>query len=108
MKQKKISKEITAISKKIISEYRPEQLILFGSHAWGVPHQDSDIDFFIIKKTKDTRLERAQRVHTLLWGTCMPVDVLIYTPEEVKRRLRKGDFFVRDVVDKGRTLYKKR
>ncbi|MEK7619372.1 MAG: nucleotidyltransferase domain-containing protein [Patescibacteria group bacterium] len=104
---RKVSKKIKTLGDTIARGYRPEQVILFGSHAWGSPRPDSDIDFFVIKKTRHNRLERAQKAQSLLWGAGVPVDTLIYTPAEVKRRLDKGDFFIEQIIKKGVVLYKR-
>ncbi len=50
MTQLKIQQKIREIVNKIVKEFQTEKIILFGSYAWGKPHKDSDLDFFIIKK----------------------------------------------------------
>jgi predicted nucleotidyltransferase len=32
------------IVQRLVDEFHPERIILFGSHAWGTPTNDSDID----------------------------------------------------------------
>lgn len=105
--KRKIPKKAKVASARIVSGYQPERIILFGSHAWGRPRRDSDIDLFVIKKTRSPRIERSVAVQSLLWGSRMPIDVLVYTPAEVKNRIAKGDFFVKNVMTKGTTVYKK-
>lgn len=95
-------KEATA---KIVKEYKPEKVVLFGSRAWGEPNSDSDIDLFIIKDTKDRRIERARKVREAIWGLGAPVDLLVYTPNEVRRRIELDDFFISDITTKGKVLY---
>lgn len=68
MKAKEIEEKIQKIADKIVAEYRPEKIILFGSYAWGNPHQDSDLDFLIIKKTDDPMLKRIVDVDRLFYG----------------------------------------
>ena len=51
MVKEETKRKIQAIADKIAREYKPEKIILFGSYAWGHPHEDSDLDFFIVKKT---------------------------------------------------------
>ncbi|MBI5413483.1 nucleotidyltransferase domain-containing protein [Candidatus Peregrinibacteria bacterium] len=79
--------------------------LLFGSCAWGTPKHDSDIDLFIIKKTTLPTREIAQKIDASLWGRLMPIDVIVYTPESVERRLVMGDFFIGDIMKKGKILY---
>jgi len=97
-------KEIKAVVKKIAENYKPEKIYLFGSFAWGKPNYDSDVDLFIIKNTKEKWLQRHRKVRDLIDGV-LPVDLLIYTPKETKRRLDMGDFFIEDILSKGKKIY---
>lgn len=92
---------------KIKREYQPEKIILFGSYAWGKPTKHSDIDLFIIKDTTARGIDRAVEVRKILdeENAMFPLDVLVYTPNEMKRRLEIGDDFVKDIIDKGKILY---
>lgn len=107
MKAKEIEKKIQKIADKIVAEYRPEKIILFGSYAWGNPHQDSDLDFFIIKKTDDPMLKRIVDVDRLFLRRDFAMDFLVYTPDQVKKRKEMGDQFVANILNKGKLLYAK-
>lgn len=107
MSNKISQQQIKKVADRIVQEYTPEKIILFGSYAWGKPHADSDVDLFVMKSTKDSILERHRKVGRLLFGSGFPIDVLIYTPSQVKRRLKIGDFFMRDIISKGKLLYGK-
>lgn len=100
-------KQIQSVTRRIVQGYQPEKVILFGSYAWGKPSKDSDIDLLIIKKTKKKWLERNLEVRKIIDGE-LPVDILIRTPEEVRKRLRMGDFFYQDIETKGKYLYEKK
>lgn len=104
----KTQKELKEVISKIIRHYRPEKIILFGSQARGKGERDSDFDLFIIKRTKEDFFSRIQKVEELLWGRKIPLDILVYTPEQVKRRLAMGDFFVEEILDNGKILYEKK
>ena len=102
------ARELQRITKKIVAEYRPEKIILFGSWAWGVPHEWSDVDLFIVKDSPKKRREREYELRMKLFGNKFPpMDLLIYTPEELERRVHIGDFFVHDILDRGTVLYEK-
>ena len=47
------------ITRRLVAEFEPEQIILFGSHAWGIPGDDSDVDLLVI--TADSHDRPAQR-----------------------------------------------
>lgn len=98
--------QIKKVAKKIAKEYDPEKIILFGSYAWGKPHKDSDIDLFIVKKTDNNR-DLARKINRLIFPRLFPMDILIYTPEQVEKRQKMQDFFIRDILTKGKILYAK-
>ncbi|MBU0600635.1 nucleotidyltransferase domain-containing protein [bacterium] len=94
-------KEIVQILK---IKYKPEKIILFGSLANGKTDEDSDIDLIIIKQTKKNPWERAAEVDQFIKHN-VPVDFLVYTPEEVKERVQINDFFIKEVLEKGQVIY---
>ena len=100
-----IASEIGKITKQIIDKYRPEKIILFGSAACGELGPDSDADFLIIKT--DTPLYGADRIRELsrMIDRDIPVDLLIYRPEEVEQRLKIGDPFLKAILKEGKVLY---
>ena len=100
-----VSKEIRNITAQIIEKYKPEKIILFGSAARGETTLDSDVDFLIIKK--ETPLYGADRIRELsrVIDRNIPVDFLIYRPEEFKKRLKMGDPFLKTIVKEGKVLY---
>jgi len=100
-----VEQKLKEITDKIVKEYQPEKIILFGSWAWGGPKRESDIDLFIIKESKERRIERERRIQRLLLGSRLPVDTLVYTPEEVERRLWIEDFFIKKIINQGKVLY---
>lgn len=107
MTKKNIDQKIKEITQKIVKEHQPEKIILFGSYAWGRPGPDSDIDLFVVKKTKEPSLKRIENFDKLFSRREFPMDFLIYTPQQVKKRLEIGDFFVKEIIDKGKILYDK-
>jgi len=101
--QEKIKETVDKIAK----EHQPEKIILFGSYAWGNPNPDSDVDLFIVKKTENTR-KTTREIDGSLWGRTFPIDIIVYTPENVKKRIEMGDFFIRNIFNKGKLLYESR
>lgn len=98
-------KEIQNSTQQIIEKYKPEKIILFGSAARGEPNLDSDVDFLIIKK--ETPLYGVDRIRELsrIIDRNIPVDLLIYRPEEFEKRLQMGDPFLKSVLKEGKVLY---
>lgn len=101
----KIDNKIRDIAKKIAEKYHPQKIILFGSHAYGQPNEDSDIDLCVIKETNKDRFEREQELRLLLFPAGAPFDVLVFTPGEIKKRLKLGDFFIEEIIHNGKILY---
>lgn len=96
--------KIQKIAGKIVKISQPEKIILFGSWAWGQPNSDSDVDLCIIKKTADTRGE-SRSIDKQIFPRDFPLDILVYTPEYISERENLGDFFVKNILTKGKTLY---
>ena len=107
--KKKAELAIQEIAQKIQTHYKPEKIILFGSYAYGKPTKDSDIDLFIIKNTRKTRMDRWMKVRAILCDPKrkIPVSPLIFTNKEVNSRLSMGDDFVEEIVERGKILYEK-
>ena len=96
--------KIREIATKIAKVYQPEKIILFGSYAWGRPNQDSDVDLFIVKETENTR-ETSREISRFIFPRPFPMDIIVCRPEQAQNRLKKGDFFIRDIFTKGKLLY---
>jgi len=107
MSESEIREKIVEITDKIVREYQPEKIILFGSYAWGKPTKDSDIDLFIVKETENTR-EMSRKINRSFFPRYIAMDFIVYTPEQVERRSKMGDFFLKNILINGKMLYGKR
>lgn len=98
---------IGRVVERLRKEYQPTQVILFGSYARGRPRRDSDVDLFIVKNTPKPFYQRLLEVRQLvspLLNGC-PFDSIVVTPRELRRRLARGDQFIREIVTKGKLVY---
>ncbi len=104
---RKAREVIQNILEKLISEYSPQKVILFGSYAYGEPNPDSDIDLLIVKETTERFIDRWVTVQRILTGThySIPLETFVLTPQEVEKRLAVGDHFIREIMEKGNILY---
>ncbi len=103
-----IRKILDRMVRRLAREYAPERILLFGSYAGGgAPGPDSDLDLLIIKETEARFLDRMTTVRRILAGThrSLPVDVLVMTPQEIEKRLTKGDQFVEEMLREGEEIY---
>jgi len=100
-----VKKEIEKIIASL-KAYKPEKIILFGSVAYGRLTKDSDLDLLIIKKTRKNPWERTLEADAYL-DHDIAIDILVYTPQEIKKRLKMDDFFIREIMQKGKLIYAK-
>lgn len=103
----KINATIKTMLQRLIEQYKPLKVILFGSATKGTLNEDSDIDLLIIKDTSERFIDRWCTVGQILAGThpSIPVDTLILTSKEVEDRLSIGDQFISEILSKGTILY---
>jgi len=88
------------------AEFQPEEIYLFGSHAWGTPTDDSDVDLMVIVPDSDERpIRRMQRAHHCLGGMGFAKDVLVPTRAQVDRYKHLRASLFHQVLAKGRKLY---
>ena len=93
-------------TQKLVDEFQPEQIWLFGSHAWGTPTEDSDVDLMVIVSGSDEpSTRRSQRAHRCLRGLRMPKDVIVPTRAQVDRYKHLRASLFHQILAKGRKLY---
>ncbi len=88
------------------TEFQPEEIYLFGSHAWGTPTDDSDVDLMVIVRDSNERgIQRMQRAHRCLGDLDMSKDVLVPTRAQVDRYKHLRASLFHQVLTQGRKLY---
>ena len=94
------------IVRRLAAEFQPEAIILFGSHAWGTPTDDSDLDLLVIVSESDQHpAARDTRGYRAMGEIMVPTDLLVQTREEVEPyREIEGSFFWR-ILKEGKVLY---
>ena len=96
---------LTEIAQKVVQAFRPKNIILFGSYAYGKPTSDSDLDLLIVMESRDRPAERIRKVSDLFDPRPLPMDFIVLTPSEVRHRLSGFDPFLEEVIEKGQMLY---
>ena len=90
----------------VAREFRPEQIILFGSYANGTPTEDSDVDVLVVmplaRGHRDVRQAAAIRERV---PAPFPMDVIVRSPRQIARRLARGDSFIAGVLRCGQMMY---
>ena len=88
------------------AEFQPEQIFLFGSHAWGTPNEDSDVDLMVIVRESDElAIRRMQRAHHCLGDLDMSKDVFVQTRAEFDRFSPLLASLQHRILQDGRKLY---
>lgn len=98
--------DIQQLVNEIAMRYEPEKIILFGSFAYGTPQEDSDIDLLVIKSFSGNPIDEAIAIRYST-DSRFPLDLIVRTPQMVARRVQLGDFFMSDIVTKGKVLYER-
>ncbi|WHZ27537.1 MAG: hypothetical protein OJF51_002334 [Nitrospira sp.] len=96
------------VTKTIVERFRPRRIMVFGSYARGEAGPDSDLDLFIEMDTPHRPPDRAIAISEVFGLRPWPMDIVVYTPEEV-RRLRNINGTLLSVIEKeGKVLYEQR
>ena len=96
---------IQTIVSRITEAIHPQKIILFGSWARGERGPHSDIDILVIQESSQPRPQRYAQVRRLFWGMGLPMDILVYTPEEFARYQAVPGSFTHTVTLEGQVLY---
>ncbi len=99
--------QIKAVVRKIVDEFNPDKVILFGSYAYGKPSIDSDVDLLVVMESDEHPVRRATKIVSKLLDFPFPMDVLARTPQEIARRLNVEDYFFREIIQQGQVLYER-
>jgi uncharacterized protein len=100
-------KQVEEIAARIVEAFHPVRIVVFGSHARGDQTEDSDLDLFVEMETERCAPERAIEVSSSFGLRRWPLDVVVYTPAEV-RRLRNVHGTLLSIIEaEGEVLYER-
>lgn len=98
---------INIIIQRLVANLDVIKIILFGSYVTGNPTKDSDLDLLVIVNTKEKGVKRYAMVSELLEPRKIPIDIIVKTPAELKKRETMFDPFIRSIFKTGKVLYEK-
>jgi predicted nucleotidyltransferase len=98
--------KIAELSGRIAREFQPERIILFGSHAYGEPREDSDVDLLVVLAFQGKGIRKSLEILNRM-NPDFPVDLVARQPEDTARRYQEGDPLIREVLDRGKVLYER-
>ena len=94
------------VTRRLATEFQPEQVWLFGSHAWGQPDEGSDLDLLVVvPRSDETPVRRAQRAHRCLRGIDVAMDILVKTRTELERFRNVRSSLESLILRNGRLIY---
>jgi predicted nucleotidyltransferase len=96
---------IRRFARDVAKRFQPDKIVLFGSHAYGKPHQDSDVDILVVISARNA-IDQAIKIDRVT-DPQFPLDLIVRTPKTIAWRLKEGDSFLREVMTKGKVLYEK-
>ncbi len=98
--------EIQALADRIGKAFQPERVILFGSHAYGVPGPHSDVDLLVLLPFEGRNLSKSLEILNAV-NPPFSVDLLARRPDDTRRRYEQGDPLIREALDRGEVLYER-
>lgn len=99
-------KNIQNIVQQIAAKFNPLKVVLFGSYAYGNPREDSDVDLLVIMDFEASPTHQAVKILKEL-DYHFGLDLITRTPSNINKRLQMGDFFLKEITEKGKVLYER-
>lgn len=97
---------IRQFARQVAERFQPDKIILFGSHAYGTPHADSDVDILVIMPCRN-QLDQAVKI-SLTVDPPFPLDIIVRKPHNLQWRLEEGESFHTEIVTRGKILYEEK
>jgi len=99
-------KVLEKIKEKLVRAYNPVAIYLFGSHAWGVPTKDSDLDLLIVVEKSELNHElRPIAAYDALEDVHVPLDIIVYTRNEFEHKIKDVSTLGYKIKQEGRVVY---
>ena len=99
--------KIEAAVRRIVENNNPQKIILFGSYATNNFNEHSDLDLLIIKETNLPSHKRGREIRKNLRGLKIPIDIVVYTPEEIKEWKEERHSFISKILKEGKIIYER-
>ena len=96
--------KIQTFVEEVVRQFHPKRVVLFGSHAYGTPNEDSDVDLLVIMPHNDHSAVQAAEIRKSIRAG-FPLDLLVRSPQTIRKRLRMKDSFIQEILERGETLY---
>ena len=97
--------QIRTFVDQVARRFRPQRIILFGSHAYGRPTPDSDVDLLVVMPDSGDPLGKAIEISRAVPHYGFALDLVVRDPDVLRWRTDHDDFFLQEAVSKGKVLY---
>jgi predicted nucleotidyltransferase len=98
---------ISRIVARIVRNFNPEQVILFGSHARGTATHDSDVDLLVVMDIEGSARRKAIEIGVAVHDVRVPKDIIVTTPREFVARRSVVGTIERHALREGRVVYER-
>ena len=102
-----VREKIDRYVREVVEKLRPSLIVLFGSFASDEINEGSDVDILVVADFKEGFLDRIRTLMDLNRFR-IPIEPVGYTLEEFEEMKRRGNLFVTEVLEKGKTLFESR
>src|SRR5882724_8146167 len=95
---------IRRFARQIAERFHPDKIILFGSYAYGTPHNESDVDLLVVMPARNA-IDQALKIDLAFEEYPFSLDLIVRTPRQIEIGFRDDNWFIREIVEKGKVLY---
>ncbi len=96
---------IDRMVKRIVAKFRPERVILFGSHARGEAGPDSDVDLLVVMDFEGTAFDKGLEITYALHDILVPKDIVVTRPDDFAWRKDVVGTIEWPAVQEGQVVY---
>lgn len=97
---------IQELAGRIVKEFNPERIVLFGSYANGTAKSDSDVDLLVVLPFEGKSFWKSLEITNAV-NPQFAIDLLARGPEDTEKRYLLGDPLIKGALDQGKVLYER-
>ncbi len=103
--QESVSEKIQHMVRRIVADFAPDRIILFGSHARGQAGPDSDVDLLVVMPVEGSKRAKQLEIRMALHDVRIPKDIVVSRPEEFQWRKDTVGTIEHPAAHGGQVLY---